>query len=241
MASALLQQAGGVERLRHTGALVIRAFEEQAFLDGLAFEMEGLDKAGYFQCDTHQTCNPGALGNLLGVAGGVPDNPAPGSVKMNELLHPKFVSACPHIVEAVQLLQGLCWELQSQLPELPPLCIPCQTLLTAYPPETFYRRHLDCYSDEDNPRMLSLVLYANKTWKTEWGGQLRWWPTSLGPDPPSKASLVEPSADMATEQVSPTGGDLVVMWSRTVWHEILPVSCSLRRYAMVQWLWKTDK
>lgn len=225
-----------VRCLRSSGAAVIRGALDPQVLRRLTWEMEGLDRSGHFLAGEGQACNPGALSNLLGIRRALPQNPTQGSATARELLAPEFVSACPSVVQAVEILQGLCSELQAEFSELPAIAVPCETLLTSYPPGAVYRRHLDSFGEHDNRRVVSLVLYANASWQSSWGGELRWWPSGDGPLP-SKTPR-EPLVESDSEKCQPIGGDIVVMWSRAVWHEIMQVRGSVRRYALVQWLWK---
>jgi len=74
-----------------------------------------------------------------------------------------------------------------------------------YPEGGFYRRHLDRFQDDD-ARVISIVLYLNNHWQREWGGQLKLY---LG-----EQGLVE--------EVQPTGGTLVAFLSDQIPHEVIP-------------------
>lgn len=85
-----------------------------------------------------------------------------------------------------------------------------------YPPGGFYTRHLDRFQ-EDNRRVISLVLYLNESWGAEDGGELRLYP------PGSESGVT----------VAPRGGTLVCFLSERVPHEVLP---SRRlRYSLAGW------
>lgn len=47
--------------------------------------------------------------------------------------------------------------------------------LAHYPTGSFYKRHLDQFSERNN-RMISLIIYLNKDWKNGDGGELRIYP-----------------------------------------------------------------
>lgn len=76
-----------------------------------------------------------------------------------------------------------------------------------YPPDSFYRKHLDRFRD-DSARTVSCILYLNKNWRSEDGGQLRLY-------------LDEAGAGESID-VAPVAGTLVVFLSDRFWHEVLP-------------------
>lgn len=49
--------------------------------------------------------------------------------------------------------------------------------LAHYPKGTYYKRHLDQFAERNN-RMISMVIYLNKNWKMEDGGELRIYPNN---------------------------------------------------------------
>lgn len=71
-----------------------------------------------------------------------------------------------------------------------------------YPAGGFYKRHLDCFQ-QDDARVVSLVLYLNPNWKLRDGGQLRIYGATSHVD------------------VQPIGGTLVCFMSRESEHEVL--------------------
>ena len=73
---------------------------------------------------------------------------------------------------------------------------------SAYPSGGFYRRHLDCFH-KDDARIVTLVLYLNRNWKSADGGNLRIY-----------------DKDSYTD-VDPHGGTLVCFLSRESEHEVL--------------------
>jgi len=77
--------------------------------------------------------------------------------------------------------------------------------LTIYPSGSGYRRHLDQFRGDDH-RRLSVILYLNKDWKEEEGGQLR---LHL-PDGPVN--------------VFPAAGRLVCFRSDKIEHEVVPAT-----------------
>lgn len=78
-----------------------------------------------------------------------------------------------------------------------------------YPAGAAYRRHLDQFQD-DNKRQVSCVLYLNKDWQAEEGGQLR-----LYLDETPEPQYVD---------IQPEGGRLVTFLSARFWHEVLPAT-----------------
>lgn len=86
----------------------------------------------------------------------------------------------------------------------------------AYPPGAGYRRHLDRFQNDDR-RMLTVILYLNEYWANEDGGQLRFW------------------ADERTAplEIEPAGGTLVAFLSDRFWHEVLPTNRS--RLSLTGW------
>lgn len=73
-----------------------------------------------------------------------------------------------------------------------------------YPAGAAYERHLDKFRD-NNRRVVSLVLYLNRDWSAEQGGELRLYPSDTEP-----------------VTVQPRGGTLVCFLSERVPHEVLP-------------------
>ncbi len=87
-----------------------------------------------------------------------------------------------------------------------------------YGPGDYYQRHLDAFNG-NNGRLLSVVLYLNEGWQSEWGGRLRIWP---GPDTSAIATEVEPRA-----------GTLVAFLSEKIPHEVL--AATRERYSIAGW------
>jgi SM-20-related protein len=83
----------------------------------------------------------------------------------------------------------------------------------AYPEGGFYERHLDSFQDDDR-RVVSIVVYLNENWRPEHGGELRVWkgvPIS-GRDAPRNRHPID---------VEPIGGTLVCFLSREIEHQVL--------------------
>lgn len=79
--------------------------------------------------------------------------------------------------------------------------------LAVYPPGTYYRRHLDQFHGI-GARQLSCILYLNRDWTAEDGGQLR--------------IFIDPQDPEAHVEVLPEGGRLVCFLSARFLHEVLP-------------------
>jgi SM-20-related protein len=87
--------------------------------------------------------------------------------------------------------------------------------MTIYPQGSFYKRHLDQFKADDH-RKLSLILYLNRDWKEEEGGQLR-------------IHLPQGAKD-----IFPMAGRLVCFRSDTIEHEVLPAS--RERLSLTGWI-----
>jgi SM-20-related protein len=79
--------------------------------------------------------------------------------------------------------------------------------LALYPPGARYRCHLDRF-ENDESRIVSVVLYLNPDWHTDDEGALRLY-------------LGEPESE-PFEDVLPVGGTLVCFLSERFHHEVLP-------------------
>lgn len=86
-----------------------------------------------------------------------------------------------------------------------------------YPIGGMYHAHLDRFSQDDS-RTISMVLYLNKNWNAENGGELR---------------IHLP--DSKYQDISPTGGRLVCFFSADVLHEVL--EAKQPRFSFAGW-WK---
>ena len=91
-------------------------------------------------------------------------------------------------------------------------------MVAVYPPDgSKYVPHSDWYEHESaNYRFLSCLLYFNPDWEKDDGGALRMY------------------LDGGATDVLPKAGRLVVFFSRTITHEVLP---SLRRSRWAYTLW----
>mgnify|MGYP002777794548 CR=1 FL=1 len=91
----------------------------------------------------------------------------------------------------------------------------CEAQFAAYPPGAAYAAHLDRHHGTD-ARLVSWVLYLNRGWTPDLGGQLRIHDPDAGPI-----------------DILPTAGRLVVFLSDTVLHEVLPARAL--RLSVVGW------
>jgi len=87
-----------------------------------------------------------------------------------------------------------------------------------YGPGDYYQRHLDAFNG-NNGRLLSVVLYLNEGWQSQWGGRLRLRP--------------EPDAQGVASEVEPRAGTLVAFLSEKTPHEVL--TATRERYSMAGW------
>merc|ERR1711924_145254 len=97
------------------------------------------------------------------------------------------------------------------------LRVPQLVMLACYPPGSHYRSHLDSYGGRDIPRLITILVYCNPTWKPSDGGCLR--------------AIVEGKPI----EVEPRAGRVVVFMSQEVSHEVTKSNAD--RYAMTLWLW----
>lgn len=81
-----------------------------------------------------------------------------------------------------------------------------------YPPGAYYRRHLDRFRNDD-ARTVTVVLYLNKNWRPEDGGQLRIYPTT------------------GEQTIEPLGGRLVCFLSDRIEHEVIESQSPRRSFA----------
>lgn len=114
------------------------------------------------------------------------------------------------------------------------LRVPMAVMVSAYEAGIRYRRHLDSYGGSDNHRMITVLLYLNTgpLWEAEdspLGGKLRVYPPLKDGRPAEEDGVVEPV------ELAPKAGRMVILLSRTVYHEVLPATCD-ERYAMTLWV-----
>ncbi len=87
-----------------------------------------------------------------------------------------------------------------------------------YDPGSFYRPHTDQHIEVSvlgaGRRIVSTVLYLNDAWPSDSGGELALYPP-----------------EQAERRISPEGGSLVVFWSDTIVHEVLPAQQMRRSIA----------
>jgi SM-20-related protein len=86
-----------------------------------------------------------------------------------------------------------------------------------YPPGGRYSKHLDRHRNT-YARVISLVLYLNETWQSEWGGQLN----------------IFDGEDNLLRSVEPCGGTLVLFRSEQFPHEVVPATKN--RLSLTGWL-----
>ncbi|UXX80472.1 2OG-Fe(II) oxygenase [Reichenbachiella carrageenanivorans] len=84
-----------------------------------------------------------------------------------------------------------------------------------YPKGTFYKRHLDQFNQRSN-RLISVILYLNKDWKSGDGGELKLY------------------LDDHEKTVAPIAKRIVFMRSDQVEHEVLETHVD--RYSLTGWL-----
>ena len=87
-----------------------------------------------------------------------------------------------------------------------------------YGPGDFYQRHVDAFNG-NNGRLLSVVLYLNEGWQSQWGGRLRIWPKA--------------NANRVVTEVEPRAGTLVAFLSENIPHEVL--AATRERYSIAGW------
>ncbi len=86
-----------------------------------------------------------------------------------------------------------------------------------YRPGDFYKRHLDAFQGQSN-RILSLVVYLNRDWHSEDGGEL---------------VLYRDQDDQHGQNISPTLGTIVTFLSEDFPHEVL--AAQRHRYSIAGW------
>ena len=86
-----------------------------------------------------------------------------------------------------------------------------------YPPGAGYARHRDRFRDSD-ARVVSLILYLNRNWQTEDGGELRLYPHGAASSP---------------IDIMPSGGTLAGFLSAEMEHEVL--AARRERFSLTGW------
>ncbi|MCB1897453.1 MAG: 2OG-Fe(II) oxygenase [Rhodocyclaceae bacterium] len=86
-----------------------------------------------------------------------------------------------------------------------------------YPPGAFYRRHVDAFRGDAN-RVLSTVLYLNRSWRAQDGGELLLYPEA---------------GDQPLLRLTPALGTLALFLSEAFPHEVLPAARD--RYSIAGW------
>lgn len=86
-----------------------------------------------------------------------------------------------------------------------------------YAPGTFYQRHLDSFRDSGTRRVLSTVVYLNRDWREEDGGELLLWETR----------------GLELARIPPRGGAAVFFLSADFPHAVQPARAT--RYSIAGW------
>ena len=92
--------------------------------------------------------------------------------------------------------------------------------LAKYPPNSFYKRHLDQFKERSN-RQITVLIYFNENWMPGDGGELKAYKKD-------RELLIEPVANR-----------LVLFKSDTIEHEVLPTR--VPRYSLTGWLLRQPK
>lgn len=114
-----------------------------------------------------------------------------------------------------------------------------------YPPGGFYARHLDAFAPRPGAqpgaalgpkaarsRVVSLVVFLNRSWRKSDGGELAIWPAA--PDSPDGRPDLQALDRIApAAEIAPEGGGLVLMMSETIPHEVRLSHAD--RYAIAGW------
>jgi len=101
----------------------------------------------------------------------------------------------------------------------------------------FYRKHVDAFKGESN-RVLSLVVYLNKGWEPDQGGELKIFLPAAENDEAAMAATAKlatawQSNEPASIKVAPSYGTIVLFLSEEFSHEVLPTRRD--RYAIAGW------
>jgi len=145
-------------------------------------------------------------------------------------------SLWPALTDVVAGLHGCAAEVASH-PEAPlhmrQLCVPQTFMISDYGPGDHYRRHLDSYGPEENPRGVTLLLYINGDWAPGDGGVLQGYYDAEDPEP--------------SFTVEPRMGMMCAFLARDVWHEVTEAcagpngSARPRRKAIQYWIHFSDE
>lgn len=107
-----------------------------------------------------------------------------------------------------------------------------ESFYSIYPPGTFYLRHYDNFQQE-NRRLVTCVLYLNRHWNPDLGGNLRLFrPVLSMEEKPGTDGMDSERFDIF--EVNPYAGTLAVFITHLIPHEVL-VAARERR-ALVTWL-----
>ena len=211
-AAESLVTPSAVAQLKARGFCVFDDVLTAAAVDGarLYNECAALHSVGVVSPDNATPCNPGTCGGFLR-CGSAEDLALYGQL------------GCTALQQTVRLLLGLAHALQANGYTSPPLAVPPQVLVSAYPPGGLYKQHADCYGRGHNARQLTCLLYANPGWDASTdGGCLR----------------LEAHNPTETVVVPPLSGALVLFEAARIYHAV-EVSRKLR-FAVTLWLWEAN-
>lgn len=126
------------------------------------------------------------------------------------------------------LVQWLLYKMGIWLKSLFPsknIAAPQSVMLSKYTANSSgYSRHLDNPGlENDNGRYLTLVIYLNSTNRSVKGGELAIW--NVGADFSEKPDKI----------IDPTGGTAVILDSRKIPHQVMPLKDGPDRWALVLW------
>ena len=111
------------------------------------------------------------------------------------------------------------------------LRVPTSMMLASYPTSAFYRPHLDSYGPDDNPRLLTVLLYL--AWEPREGGELRLHSR------PAEGEAGDSSTSAQHIDITPVPGRIVIFYAREVEHEVRPSRGE--RIALTLWLWTQEE
>jgi SM-20-related protein len=186
------------DRLATTGFACVKGLFAESLLKGLHSELQALDRA--------MVLTPAGIGRN--------DSSSPQETVRNDKTY--WIEG---YTETEREYLAVLEKLRQQVNERLMLGLfDVEAHYAAYHPGAFYQRHLDSFSGARN-RLLTLVLYLNRNWQSEDGGQLMIFP--------------EQEQAPAIASVLPEWGHAVVFLSETVPHE---VSITHRlRYSIAAW------
>jgi len=106
--------------------------------------------------------------------------------------------------------------------------------MACYAPQGYYKKHVDGgYNDLNNGRKITAIYFANKSWSSSNGGELRMHKRKPNPFEVAKG-IPDCTEDEIDQDIEPQRGRLVVFRSRDMPHAVMP--CKHKRYAVSLWL-----